>query len=84
MLNVVYLVIFVLGNNGVTSQAIPQANMQQCQINARIYNTGKDNGILPSGYSSSVSTQSAQCIAGVMPKWLNSIWTTTPISNQKK
>ncbi len=68
MLNVVYLVIFVLGNNGVTSQAIPQANIQQCQINARIYNTGKNNGILPNGYSGSVSTQSAQCIVGVMQK----------------
>ena len=73
MLNVVYLVIFVLGNNGVTSQAIPQANMQQCQINARIYNTGKDNGILPNHRSGSEATQSAQCIVGVMQKCLNSI-----------
>jgi hypothetical protein len=65
MINVVYLVIFVMSNNGVTSQSIPQANMAQCQANAKIYNTGKNNGIVHNGWMDSVKTQAAHCIVGV-------------------
>lgn len=36
-MNVVYLVIFLLANDGVTSQAIPQANLAQCQLNAKVF-----------------------------------------------
>ena len=38
-MNIVYLVLFVIGSGGITSQAIPQANMAQCQINAKQFNT---------------------------------------------
>lgn len=68
MINVVYLVIFLVGGGGVTSQSIPQANMQQCQANARIYNTGKNNDTLVSGYSRAATTQAAHCIVGVLAK----------------
>lgn len=68
MINVVYLVIFLVGGGGVTSQSIPQANMQQCQANARIYNTGKNNATLVNGYGSAAPTQAAHCIVGVLAK----------------
>lgn len=65
MLNVVYLVIFVLGNNGVTSQAIPQANMQQCMLNKKVYN-GKE---LKSATTTANDIQiRATCVVGVMSK----------------
>lgn len=65
MINVVYLLIFVMGANGVTSQSIPQANMKQCQANAKIYNTGRNNGVIHNGWNDSVKTQAAHCIVGV-------------------
>lgn len=66
MINVVYLVIFLLGGSGVTSQSIPQVNMNQCQINARIFNTNKNNGAVANGYTSSLpNAQKAYCIVGV-------------------
>ena len=40
MINMFYLVIFMIGAEGTTSQSIPQANMKQCEINARTFNTG--------------------------------------------
>ena len=48
-MNVVYLVIFLIGNQGVTSQAIPQANLAQCQINAKQFarNYGTSTYCLP-------------------------------------
>lgn len=67
MINVVYLVIFLVGGDGVTSQSIPQANMAQCQANAKIYNTGKNNKIV-NNWSGSLKGQAAHCIVGVMPK----------------
>lgn len=68
MINVVYLVIFLVSGNGVTSQSIPQANMAQCQANAKIYNTGKNNEIVVNNWGGSLKTQAAHCIVGVMPK----------------
>lgn len=68
MINVVYLVIFLVGGDGVTSQSIPQANMAQCQSNAKIYNTEKNNRIVINGRVDSSRTQAAHCIVGVMPK----------------
>ena len=66
MVNVVYLVIFVLaGGDGVTSQAIPQANMVQCQANAKIFNAKPNKEILVNAYSSAAKTQVAYCIVGV-------------------
>lgn len=65
MINVVYLVIFLVGSSGVTSQSIPQANMNQCQANARIFNTNKNNETVVNGYSSVANTQKAYCIVGV-------------------
>lgn len=65
MFNVIYLIIFVTSGSGLTSQAIPQANMAQCQANARIFNTGKNNGITANSYSGGAKTQSAICIVGV-------------------
>mgnify|MGYP003593624623 CR=1 FL=1 len=65
MINIVYLVIFLTTGNGTTSQAIPQANMAQCQANARIFNTGKNNGITANSYSGGAKTQAAMCIVGV-------------------
>ena len=63
MTNIFYLVIFVLGAEGVTSQSIPQANLKQCQINAKIFNT--DSRIIPNYYLGRVKTNKAYCIAGV-------------------
>lgn len=63
-MNVVYLVIFLIGNQGVTSQAIPQANLAQCQINAKVFDRTGSNEILPTGYSRS-TTSKAFCIAGL-------------------
>lgn len=66
MINVVYLVIFLVGGEGVTSQAIPQANMNQCQANARIFNTGKNNKTVVNSFiSRDAVTQKAYCIVGV-------------------
>lgn len=68
MIDVVYLVIFMIGSSGVTSQSIPQANMAQCQANARIYNTGKNNNTVANGYTGGAKAQAAHCIVGVMAK----------------
>lgn len=63
MINLVYLVVFVIGASGVTSQSIPQANMKQCQANAKIFNTGARNAI-PNEWLTG-RTQKAYCIVGV-------------------
>ena len=59
-MNIVYLVLFVIGAEGITSQAIPQ-----CQINARQFNTGNNKHIVSNGYASGSKTQAAMCIAGI-------------------
>ena len=64
-MNIVYLVLFVIGSGGITSQAIPQANMAQCQINAKQFNTGNNKHIVSNGYASGAKTQAAMCIAGI-------------------
>ena len=64
-MNIVYLVLFVAGANGITSQSIPQANMAQCQVNAKQFNTGDNKHIISNGYSSSTKTQAAMCIVGI-------------------
>lgn len=64
-MNVVYLVIFLIANDGVTSQAIPQANLAQCQLNAKVFNRIGSNEILHAGYSNSTKTSQSFCIAGV-------------------
>ena len=48
-MNIVYLVIFVFGTNSATSQAIPQANLAQCRINAKQFarNYGTSTYCLP-------------------------------------
>ena len=56
MTNIFYLVILVIGAQGVTSQSIPQANLKQCQINAKIFNNS---------YVLDTKTNKAYCIAGV-------------------
>lgn len=65
MINVVYLVIFMVGGGGITSQSIPQANMQQCQANARIYNTGKNSEMVVNNFGVGAKAQAAHCIVGV-------------------
>lgn len=35
MINVVYLVLVLTYSNGITSVTIPQANLKQCEINAK-------------------------------------------------
>lgn len=62
MTNIFYLVIFVLGAEGVTSQSIPQANLKQCQINAKIFN---QPDLMPNSYVLDTKTNKAYCIAGV-------------------
>lgn len=66
MINVVYLILIIVGSEGVTSQAIPQSNMNQCQANARVFNEGvKNKEFVANGYSSQARTQKALCIVGV-------------------
>lgn len=65
MINVVYLVLVLTQSTGTASVTIPQANMAQCQANARIFNTNKNNEIVNNGFTSGVKTQSAICIVGV-------------------
>ena len=63
MINMFYLVIFMIGAEGITSQSIPQANMKQCEINARTFNSQQQ--LMPNDYLNSVKTNKAYCIAGV-------------------
>lgn len=35
MINLVYLILVMYSNNGVSVEKIPQANMAQCQVNAK-------------------------------------------------
>ena len=62
MINTVYLIIFLLGGTGVTSQSIPQANMNQCQINAKVFNIAESP--IKNGYSNG-GQMKAYCIVGV-------------------
>lgn len=62
-MNIVYLIIFMIGNEGITSQSIPQANMKQCQINAKIFNENKQ--LMPNSYIGRVQTNKAYCIVGI-------------------
>lgn len=56
MINVVYLIlVFYVGNSGQTV-VIPQANMKQCEINRKYYETS----------SSIRNNGAAYCTAGVM------------------
>ncbi len=64
-MNIVYLVLFVIGANGITSQSIPQINMAQCQANAKIFNTNKNNEIVANGFGDNSKIQSAICIVGI-------------------
>ncbi len=64
-MNIVYLVLFVIGSSGITSQSIPQANMAQCQINAKQFNTGNNRNIVSNSYTSDAKTQAALCIVGI-------------------
>lgn len=58
MLNIVYLVLVFSGHSGeYTSVSIPQANMKQCQINAKAHYTGRKSG--------SDDVVQAKCIVGV-------------------
>lgn len=57
MINVVYLVLVFGGSSANTASVlIPQANMAQCEVNAKNYNRKKD-GVC-----------NVYCIVGVMPK----------------
>ena len=60
MINMFYLVIFMIGAEGITSQSIPQANMKQCQVNAKFFNENKQRMVI-----GNVQTNKAYCIAGV-------------------
>ena len=63
MTNIFYLVIFVLGAEGFTSQSIPQASLKQCQINAKIFN---QPDLIRNAYGRPIAkTNKAYCIAGV-------------------
>lgn len=63
MINIVYLVIFIIANNShVSSQIIPQANYKQCQINARMYNSS--SGVERPDPDPNIRTE-AQCVVGV-------------------
>lgn len=64
-MNIVYLVLFVIGSHGITSQSIPQVNMAQCQVNAKQFNTGNNKNIVSNNYASGAKTQSALCIVGI-------------------
>lgn len=62
MLNVVYLVLVFAGTSSqYTSVLIPQANMKQCNINAKAHYTGR-SGVVKD------EVVEAKCIVGVMPK----------------
>ena len=61
-MNIVYLVIFVFGANSATSQAIPQANLTQCQINAKVFNIAESP--IKNGYSNGGQMKD-YCIVGV-------------------
>ena len=37
-MNIYYLVIVMVWNNGITVEKIPQVNSAQCQVNAKAYN----------------------------------------------
>lgn len=59
MINVVYLVLVITtGNTGIATYSIPQANMAQCQVNAKNYSNKKYGEI---DYHKIV----AHCIVGV-------------------
>jgi hypothetical protein len=55
MINVVYLVLIINWQGGIITTSLPQANMQQCDVNRKNY---KDDRNIMKSY----------CIAGVMPK----------------
>lgn len=62
MLNVVYLVLVFAGTNSqYTSVSIPQANMKQCNINAKAHYIGRDRNV-------DDEVVVAKCIVGVIPK----------------
>lgn len=55
MLNVVYLVLIMSWNGGITTTSLPQANMQQCNVNRK-------------HYMNDYNIMKAYCITGVIPK----------------
>lgn len=71
MINMAYLLIFLIGGAGsgsVTSQVIPQANMAQCQANAKIFNSKPNIDLVYNGLVGGYTAQKAVCIVGVMEK----------------
>lgn len=60
MQTIVYLILVMTASTGVTTVAIPQANMQQCQINLKAQDHKKTHDPL----SSNIYT-TARCIVGV-------------------
>ena len=60
-MNIIYLIIvFVSVNGNMTSQRIPQMNMQQCQVNVKNYSQKETN--MGEGYNDHKTT--AYCIVG--------------------
>lgn len=60
MLNVIYLVLVVTSGQGVSIERIPQANIKQCQINAKSMSDVKYKSA--GGYNVSYR---AHCVVGV-------------------
>lgn len=44
-MNIYYLVIVMVWNNGITVEKIPQVNSAQCQVNAKAYDKIRYQGI---------------------------------------
>lgn len=66
MLNVVYLVLIMNSESAaITSQSIPQANMQQCLVNKKAYEEKSMKRKMGTSYEMYFR---ASCIVGVMPK----------------
>lgn len=66
MLNVVYLVLIMNSESAaITSQSIPQANMQQCLVNKKAYEGKSMKGDIGTSYEIHFR---ASCVVGVIPK----------------
>lgn len=63
MVSIFYLVILVLGADGVASVTIPQVSAEQCRVNAERFNKHK-NLEIASPYGSVSTTQRAFCVTG--------------------
>ena len=58
-MNIYYLVIVMVWNNGITVEKIPQVNSAQCQVNAKAYSNVRYDGI-----SGGVVMYKTHCIVG--------------------